>query len=99
MTVLSFICCVSGIFSRDSHMTTCLGKLFIRLTVHAFLGMLSVTWPSGVQLVVFFCSVENSAVLFDSPGISRFCNTLYLSIPSLSCIIGLISDVCVSYDS
>ena len=33
-------------------------------------AFLSVAWPTGVQLLVFFCS-SVPVVLFDTPGISR----------------------------
>ena len=32
---------------------------------------MSVAWPTGVQLLVFFCS-SVPVVLFDTPGISRY---------------------------
>ena len=34
-------------------------------------AFLSVAWPTGVQLLVFFCS-SVPVVLFDTPGISRY---------------------------
>ena len=43
---------------------------------------LSLAWFSGAQLIVFFCS-GISVVLFNSPGISKCHNTLFLSFISL----------------
>ena len=39
---------------------------------------LSVAWPNGVQLLVFFCS-SVPVVLFDTPGISR-CRSQHVSV-------------------
>ena len=41
---------------------------------------LSVAWPTGVQLLVFFCS-SVPVVLFDTPGISR-CQSQHVSVES-----------------
>ena len=54
-------------------------KLFILIGTGAFL---SVAWPTGVQLLVFFCS-SVSVVLFDTPGISR-CRSQHVSVESSS---------------
>ena len=43
---------------------------------------LSVAWPTGVQLLVFFCS-SVPVVLFDTPGISR-CRLQHVSVESSS---------------
>ena len=43
---------------------------------------MSVAWPTGVQLLVFFCS-SVPVVLFDTPGISR-CRSQHVSVESLS---------------
>ena len=43
---------------------------------------LSVAWPTGVQLLVFFCS-SVPVVLFDTPGISR-CRSQHVSVESSS---------------
>ena len=43
---------------------------------------LSVAWPTGVQLLVFFCS-SVPVVLFDTPGISR-CRSQHVSVESAS---------------
>ena len=45
-------------------------------------AFLSVAWPTGVQLLVFFCS-SVSVVLFDTPGISR-CRSQHISVESSS---------------
>ena len=59
---------------------------------------MSVAWPTGVQLLVFFCS-SVPVVLFDtpqgSPGVGR--NT-FLSSPHLCFIIVFICDLFVSRD-
>ena len=39
-------------------------------------------WPTGVQLLVFFCS-SVPVVLFDAPGISR-CRSKHVSVDSSS---------------
>ena len=44
--------------------------------------LLSVAWPTGVQLLVFFCS-SVPVVLFDTPGISR-CRSQLISVESSS---------------
>ena len=46
------------------------------------LPCLSVAWPTGVQLLVFFCS-SVPVVLFDTPGISR-CRSQHVSVESSS---------------
>ena len=43
---------------------------------------LSVAWPTGVQLLVFFCS-SVPVVLFDTPGISR-CRSQHVFVESSS---------------
>ena len=43
---------------------------------------LSVAWPIGVQLLVFFCS-SVPVVVFDTPGISR-CRSQHVSVESSS---------------
>ena len=43
---------------------------------------MSIAWPTGVQLLVFFCS-SVSVVLFDTPGISR-CRLQHISVESSS---------------
>ena len=55
--------------------------------------VLSVAWPIGVQLLVFFCS-SVPVVLFDTPGISG--RNTFLSSPHLCFIIVLICDLFVS---
>ena len=45
-------------------------------------SFLSVAWPTGVQLLVFFCS-SVPVVLFDTPGISR-CRLQHVSVESSS---------------
>ena len=45
-------------------------------------AFLSVAWPTGVQLLVFFCS-SVPVVLFDTPGISR-CWSQHVSVESSS---------------
>ena len=47
-----------------------------------FFFFLSVAWPTGVQLLVFFCS-SVPVVLFDTPGISR-CRSQHISVESSS---------------
>ena len=47
-----------------------------------FFFFLSVSWPTGVQLLVFFCS-SVPVVLFDTPGISR-CRSQHISVESSS---------------
>ena len=49
-----------------------------------FRAFLSVAWPTGVQLLVFFCS-SVPVVLFDTPGISR-CRSQHISVESSSLI-------------
>ena len=46
-------------------------------------AFLSVAWPTGVQLLVFFCS-SVPVVLFDSPGISRCRSQHVVSVKSSS---------------
>ena len=58
--------------------------VYVRVTS---LGMtyrlfLSVAWPTGVQLLVFFCS-SVPVMLFDTPGISR-CRSQHVSVESSS---------------
>ena len=58
---------------------------------------MSVAWPTGVQLLVFFCS-SVPMVLFDTPGISR-CRSQHVSVESSFCfIIVFICDLFVSRD-
>ena len=45
-------------------------------------AFLSVAWPTGVQLLVFFCS-SAPVVLFDTPGISR-CRSQHVPVESSS---------------
>ena len=61
-------------------------------------AFLSVVWPTGVQLLVFFCSGV-PVVLFDTPGIPR-CRSqhLFQSSPHLCFIIVFICDLFVSRD-
>ena len=47
-----------------------------------FRAFLSVAWPTGVQLLVFFCS-SVPVVVFDTPGISR-CRSQQVSVESSS---------------
>ena len=64
---------------REQHM------LFSMLWAGAFFGagaFLSVAWPTGVQLLVFFCS-SVPVVLLDTPGISR-CRSKHVSVESSS---------------
>ena len=49
---------------------------------HHGLAFLSVAWPTGVQLLVFFCS-SVPVVLFDTPAISR-CRSQHISVESSS---------------
>ena len=58
---------------------------------------MSVAWPTGVQLLVFFCS-SVPVVLFDTPGISRCRSQHVLSSPYLCFIIVFICDLFVSRD-
>ena len=51
-------------------------------TFHMCTDFLSVAWPTGVQLLVFFCS-SVPVVLFDTPGISR-CRSQHISVESSS---------------
>ena len=44
--------------------------LFLCPFVSLSLSLLSVAWPTGTQLLVFFCS-SVPVVLFDTPGISK----------------------------
>ena len=53
-------------------------------------------WPTGVQLLVFFCS-SVPVVLFYTPGISRYRN-MFLSGPHLCSIVEFICDLFVSRD-
>ena len=55
------------------------GYLFWLVWAGAFL---SVAWPTGVQLLVFFCS-SVPVVLFDTPGVSR-CRSRHVSVESSS---------------
>ena len=55
-------------------------KLFILVGLGQ--SFLSVAWPTGVQLLVFFCS-SVPVVLFDTPGISR-CRSQHISVESSS---------------
>ena len=68
-------------------------KLFI--LVFGAGAFLSVAWPTGVQLLVFFCS-SVPVLSFDTPGVGR--NTLFLSSPHLCFIIVFICDLFVSRD-
>ena len=56
----------------------------IKLSILVGLGrsFLSVAWPTGVQLLVFFCS-SVPVVLFDTPGTSR-CRSQHVSVESSS---------------
>ena len=56
---------------------------------------MSVSWLTGVQLVVLFCS-SIPVVLFDKPWIAKYLNTLYLLSPHLCFIIGFICDLFVA---
>ena len=47
------------------------------------LFFLSVAWPTGVQLLVFFCT-SDPVVLFDTPGISRCRSQHVVSVESSS---------------
>ena len=47
---------------------------------------MSIAWPTGVQLLVFFCS-SVPVVLFDTPGISRCRSKHVVSVESSSCFI------------
>ena len=57
---------------------------YINLFILVGLGrsFLSVAWPTGVQLLVFFC-YSVPVVLFDTPGISR-CRSQHVSVESSS---------------
>ena len=46
-------------------------------------AFLSVAWPTGVQLLVFFCS-SVPVVLFDTPGISGYRSQHVVSVESSS---------------
>ena len=59
---------------------------------------MSVAWPTGVQLLVSFCS-SVSVVLFDTPGISMCRSQQVLSSPHLCFIIVFICDLFVSRDN
>ena len=57
---------------------------------------MSVAWPIGVQLLVFFCS-SVPVVLFDTSGISR-CRSQHVSVESSSLLHHSICDLFVSRD-
>ena len=57
-------------------------KKFEKSCVKHIEKILSVAWPTGVQLLVFFCS-SVPVVLFDTPGISR-CRSQHVSVESSS---------------
>ena len=61
--------------ASDSMMTPTQSYLFYLVGAGA---ILSVAWPTGVQLLVFFCC-SVSVVLFDTPGISR-CRSQHVSV-------------------
>ena len=65
--------------ASDSMMAPTLSYLFLLVWAGAFL---SVAWPTGVQLLVFFCS-SVPLVLFDTPGITR-CRLQHVSCESSS---------------
>ena len=56
-----------------------ISPVFAKINDGAFL---SVALPTGVQLLVFFCS-SVPVVLFDTPGISR-CRSQHISVESSS---------------
>ena len=58
---------------------------------------MSVAWPTGVQLLVFFCS-SVPVVLFDTLGISGVGRNTFLSSPHLCFITVFICDLFVSRD-
>ena len=69
--------------------------------VYFYIGagvFLSVAWPTGVQLLVFFCSVFEwcCSTPQRSPGVG--CNMLFLLSPHLFFIIVFICDLFVSSD-
>ena len=73
---------------------------FIADTMNWFLNsmsFLSVAWPTGVQLLVFFCS-SVPVMLFGTPGISGAGRNTFLSSPHLCFIIVFICDLFVSRD-
>ena len=59
-----------------------MGGLFFSVSSVSFQAFLSVAWPTGVQLLVFFCS-SVPVVLFGTPGISR-CRSQHISVESSS---------------
>ena len=65
--------------ASDSMMAPAWSYLFSLVWAGAFL---SVAWPTGIQLLVFFCS-SVPVVLFDTPGISR-CRSQHVSVESSS---------------
>ena len=58
---------------------------------------MSVAWPTGVQLLVFFCS-SVPVVLFDTPGSPGVGRNTFLSSPHLCFITVFICDLSVSRD-
>ena len=56
---------------------------------------MSVSWLTGVQLVVFFC-FSISVVLFDNPRISKCLNILFLLSPHLCFIKGFICGLSIA---
>ena len=76
ITVKNFASGWSGVRLSDSPDI----KLFI--LVGRAGAFLSVAWPTGVQLLVLFCS-SGSVVLFDTPGISG-CRPQHVSVESSS---------------
>ena len=61
-----------------------------------FVVFLSVAWPIGVKMLVFFCS-SVPVVLFNIQVVDR--NTLFLSSPHLFFILVFICDLFVSRDN
>ena len=72
---------MSGIFRRNVKHESML-KFLVNFLVGAG-AFLSVAWPTGVQLLVFFCS-NVPVVLFDTPGISRCRSQHVVSVESSS---------------
>ena len=60
-------------------------------------AFLSVAWPTGVQLLVFFCS-SVPVVLFGNPGSPGVGRNTFLSSPHLCFITAFICDLFVSRD-
>ena len=77
--VLSLLWQLKVSIASGSVVAPALGYLFWLVWAGAFL---SVAWPAGVRLLVFFCSGV-PVVLFDAPGVSG-CRSQHVSVESSS---------------